>query len=393
MICLSSAVSSVPNPTLVDAGEPWCAGLPHVGNRALTEIERSWTLRRVASARRRLAAALAVALLTALGTAAVIVPGTPPLPAMAALGATWLVEAGLVGLLFALVAGPRSRRVLAALGSAYLLAAAVADAVASETLGRSLGRDVAELTTAVASAMLLLGLVEFGVRVRRAWGLPQCMRLVVEDLGRNEPVLLFEGPAAAPPPLVRGRLGRNHPTYRLEVLPHSRLVLRTDGHPVRTWATASIIRLAPARLHALRVELPQGVAHDSRHRLLRRGISPAERKEMMRQSRRLIHGVGGAALIGIGGTLYVVGRLHLDPRFHLLGPGPWVWYLLMLAGILLYLGRLRAGLRLREDARVRWLVTVHDEDQPADAAPRMEVLPVSRLVWTENSQPALWRAR
>ena len=66
-------------------------------------------------------------------------------------------------------------------------------------------------------------------------------------------------------------------------------------------------------------------------------------------------------------------------------------YLLGGAAAFHYVHRMRTASRLRADAELRWLVTVTDRDAPEGAAPRLEMLPVSRLAWTEHARPAPWR--
>ena len=73
-------------------------------------------------------------------------------------------------------------------------------------------------------------------------------------------------------------------------------------------------------------------------------------------------------------------------------PGALLWLLMAALATALYAGRLRAAGRLHQDAGFQWLVSVDDADpKTPDCVPRMEVLPVSRLLWTEDGRPAAWR--
>ena len=77
---------------------------------------------------------------------------------------------------------------------------------------------------------------------------------------------------------------------------------------------------------------------------------------------------------------------------HLLRPGAMLWLLLAVLASAVYATRLRAARRLRQDAGFQWLVSVDEADpRSPDTVPRMEVLPVSRLLWTEDGRPAAWR--
>jgi hypothetical protein len=67
-----------------------------------------------------------------------------------------------------------------------------------------------------------------------------------------------------------------------------------------------------------------------------------------------------------------------------------------------YARRIAAAKKLESDRELRWVVTVDDVHRDAAEpdgsttpiaanAPRLEVLPISHLAWTENASPAAWR--
>jgi hypothetical protein len=131
--------------------------------------------------------------------------------------------------------------------------------------------------------------------------------------------------------------------------------------------------------------------------LKRRSLSPAERGELARHidtlRRRywppIVATVGVAALVGV--RVWAEG-----PEADLFGAGSLLWYAVAVLTYLAYLRRLRAAQRLHWDRELRWVVTVHDRaklesSDGAGLAPKLEMLPISQLAWTENARPAAWR--
>ncbi len=373
------------------AAERWCAGLPHAGERALSDGELSWLGRRLERTRRRLVLGLAGLVLT---TAALPLAFAWRLPwgeALVLAALTWLGAAGLVGAGFALMGRSRVRRLLAAAGLLFMLAHVALESAAHHLMGRSLHPAVDDLTASVRAAILLLGLVELATRLRSGWRLLGALRQARHDVeaGRVE---VFA------PVAPGGAVGATVPSRprRVEVLPRSGLVLRAGGSLIHHWSLAPIAALAPARLHAMRVPIPGARARDPNLRIQRRSLSPDERTELRAQARRLRRHFGPVLTIWIAAAGYVAARAYLDGHApsaqDVLRPGALLWLLIAALATAIYANRLRAAKRLHQDAGFQWLVSVDEADpKTPDSVPRMEVLPVSRLLWTEDGRPAAWR--
>ncbi len=373
------------------AAERWCAGLPHAGERALSDPERAWLTRRLTRTRRRLLLAA-----TGLGLVTALLPlafawRVPLGEALGLAALAWLGAAGLVGAGFALTGRSRARRLLAAAGLLFMLGQVALESAAHHLLGRSLHPAVTDLTAAVRAAILLLGLIELWARARDGRRLLAALGRARADLARGRVEVFAAHTAqttattAAPPE-----------PHRLEVLPQSGLLLRAGGSLVQSWNLAPVAALAPARLHALRVPIPGARARDPNLRIHRRSLSPDERVELRAQARRLRRHVGPVVVTWLAAAGYVVARAALDGQgptmAHLLRPGAMLWLLLAVLASAVYATRLRAARRLRQDAGFQWLVSVDEADpRSPDTVPRMEVLPVSRLLWTEDGRPAAWR--
>ncbi len=192
----------------------------------------------------------------------------------------------------------------------------------------------------------------------------------------------------------RGEIVEAGPRHEIELLPRSGFVLQVDGRPLRRPLLARVTSVAPTVPHALRVALPSDLyaIASPTVQLERRSLTPAERQELERRA---------AGMRRPPWSLYVASPAVLAAAAwqwqHASAEVPWLGiaaiaaYLLGGATAFHYVQRLRTASRLRSDAELRWLVTVTDRNAPEGAAPHLEMLPVSRLAWTERARPASWR--
>jgi hypothetical protein len=192
----------------------------------------------------------------------------------------------------------------------------------------------------------------------------------------------------------------------LHVLPHSAVIVWAARESAAPWRIAHVAQVAPARPHAFRTELPAGVVAqtpDPGLRLQRRSLSPDERAEIDRHIHRLRARIGPAVAatlalaIATGWRVHAVGGVRDFFTGEMSGGAGWLgwlgWAALATFAYIGYARRVVAARRLEWDRRLRWVVTV-DEVAQGDASelcPKLEVLPVSQLMWTENAAPAPWR--
>ncbi|MEX1365850.1 MAG: hypothetical protein AB1Z98_22170 [Nannocystaceae bacterium] len=380
-----------------DAPRRYAAGLPHERERELADHDRAWLERRLR--RLRATTVLAVlAVLAVMGSAlwlGRVAPGwTRPLGGGLGLALCTVGTVGVVGCL-----GSRSPwRWLALAGLVVLAAAASASAwLPSMSLPRWL---VAEVLVGITA----LGTSAVGLWLGRRIHLVRRTSRVRDDL-EHAVVDCYEGPGPDGPldPLL-GRLRPTGPRHerarvRLELLPRSRLVVRMDGQRVERWEMAHVVDVAPTQPHAMRVDLPRGVApavSDPRMSLRRRSLTPLERAELERHIARLRRRWWPAAAL----TVLVVGlmtwNMRADPASSasdtLLDSSSLGWLALLVVVYVGYVRRVLAARKLEHDRRLRWVVTVHqDRDDPHCDPPTLEVLPVSQLAWTERASPSGWR--
>jgi hypothetical protein len=181
----------------------------------------------------------------------------------------------------------------------------------------------------------------------------------------------------------------------LELLPRSGVVLTRDGRAMRGLGLAQIAEVAPAQPHAFRTALPRGllrVHDDARVSLQRRSLSPGEHLEIDAHIARLRRAARPALAAVAAAALVLLGRLLADPDWRtLVDPVALGWYALAAVGVLGLLRRLGAARKLSSDLALRWVVTVADSKAGPAGVPRLEVLPVSHLAWTEDQEPAAWR--
>ncbi len=192
----------------------------------------------------------------------------------------------------------------------------------------------------------------------------------------------------------RGDLDDHGGPHTVDILPSSGLVLRVDGRAPRRPLLASVARIAPAAPHALRIALPPDLAAVSSPtvQLQRRSLTPAESEELSRHAATMRRPPFAVWLAGVSGLALAAASLAISQTTLQLVSTAGPALLLLAAALAHHLRRMRAATRLLEDQSLRWLVTVSDRDpHRADAAPRLEMLPVSQLAWSEHADPAPWR--
>ncbi len=222
---------------------------------------------------------------------------------------------------------------------------------------------------------------------------------ILADLSAGE-LEVFEGPGTPGNHALRHVLGRvpASRTIRLEVLPRAQLVVGIDRGFVRRWQLAHVAEIAPARPHAYRTALPDGVlrvGNDAKMRLERRSLTPDERAELTLHVRRLRRAAWPALAATLAVALVLGVRMSIEPDWHnLVDAVALGWYVLAGIAYFGYARRIAAARKLESDRELRWVVTVDDAAAATVAtpgAPRLEVLPISHLAWTENASPAAWR--
>ncbi len=382
-------------PALPPATCRYAAGLPHLDRRPLPEHDRTWLRRRLT--RLRLHVGLALGVTAGIMAGAHAVAARMPALDEALHGGLGLglVTLGSLGVLGCLGTRGWWRR-LALLGVLYLLPAlGLSTWWPDLSMPRWLTAEVLVGTTVLGLSYLGLGLAR---RLRLLRQVPRIRRdLAAGALDRYESEEPDRTLAPALAPLRTAGLLPAPETVRLEVLPRSGLVLRANGRRVERWMVVHLADVAPAQPHALRVDLPRGVAPaapDPHLRLQRRSLTPQERAEIARHITRLRQRWWPAALL----TVVVTGLVGWDLRTATASEGfpldgaSLGWLALLVVVYIGYGRRILAARRLEHDRRLRWVVTVHqDAADPRTDPPTLEVLPISQLAWTEKASPAGWR--
>jgi hypothetical protein len=376
-----------------DAPRRYAAGLPWVGARALDPVEVTWRRRQLSRLRWQVGGTL-VALIVAALVVAFAIPAVV-FVRIGGPGAAWLGAVGLVGLLGCLLYARGGFRVLAALGSLYLLGVSAFGQLQPHLLPRPEGLDAAVIV-----GMILLGtsfvvhtLVTRGVHVWRG-------RAITTDLDAGM-VERYAGVVSQPPSAALQRLLGDRPDpraeVRLDLLPASRLAVRVNGRRCAPWHAAHVAEVAAAQPHALRVELPRelsGASNDPRLKLERRSLTADERDELQAHARRLRERWGPVAAVTVAVVADASWRLATTTTSVLqsFDVVSLLWYGIAAVAWTSYARRLRAAYKLGCDQRLRWVVTVRNAGTDDDgSAPQLEVLPVSQLSWTEHAKPAGWR--
>ncbi len=371
------------------------AGLPRVGSRALEPHERAAIHRRLWVT--WIWAAVIVSVAVAGGLSAPVIGGALDPLTLESIGGVpgvFLALLGGLGLLGALVGGRGLWRIAALICVAYLLVV-----WGVETLVPILPRPSAVLTRLVLLAAVVTG---NGHTVARIWDRARVLvrlRALRRDL-HDGTVECFAGRTPTYPAdetLRRFRRARKRDrgdeVQRVELLPSSGVVLRVNGRALGRLEVAHLAEVAPSQPHALRVELPSGLVGTPHPgvRLRRRSLTPAEREELARHIHSLRRRYGGVAIVTVAAIGVLATRITstgADWRA-LLDPMAIGWYGLAAFTWAAYVRRILAARKLEHDRALRWVVTV-DPTEPR-RGPRLEVLPISQLAWTENASPATWR--
>ncbi|MBC8073423.1 MAG: hypothetical protein IAG13_34200, partial [Deltaproteobacteria bacterium] len=210
---------------------------------------------------------------------------------------------------------------------------------------------------------------------------------------------VFEGPGVPGNHALRDVLGRVAPNrnVRLEVLPRAQLVVGVDDAWTASWQLAHVAEIAATQPHAYRTALPAGVVAvvpDARIELRRRSLTPDERAEISDHVRRLRRAAWPALAATVAVVVVLGMRMSMTADWHnLVDAVALGWYTLAAIAYFGYARRIAAARKLESDRDLRWVVTVEDPQRAPERndAPRLEVLPVSHLAWTENASPAAWR--
>jgi hypothetical protein len=134
------------------------------------------------------------------------------------------------------------------------------------------------------------------------------------------------------------------------------------------------------------------VRSPARLQLQRRSLTPAESAEITAHIKSLRRQIWPALTATIAVAVVIGARLWIEGRWEaLLDSVALGWYALALVAYIGYGRRIVAARKLEFDRELRWVVTVDDPHKAGDSAPKLEVLPVSHLAWTENAAPAPWR--
>jgi hypothetical protein len=395
--------------TSVDGPSRYAAGLPRVGARrlALAEIaglRRSWRRARLVDA------VQLFALVATAGLGAAIVTGLVPALAREIGGVTGAFVA-LLGLGGALSGLPRLSRVARVL-VVLLLVAGVAVSIAWAP--GALASDDRTVWSWLRAPWIALVLVGNGVLALQVWLRVRLLlraRNIAIDL-REATVEVYTGQVGTGANAdelrrlwrasgrIEGRLVADAPA-KLEVLPRSGVAISCCARALRRFQTVHVAEVAPARPHAFRTSLPQGVIQvrsPARLQLQRRSLTPDESAEITAHIRSLRRRIWPAVAATIAVVLVVGVRLWLAQSRGavavaeaLLDAVALGWYALAIVAYVAYARRIVAARKLEFDRALRWVVTVDDPQGGGDAGPKLEVLPVSHLAWTENAAPASWR--
>lgn len=387
---MTDAEATVETPSRYAAGMAWL-GARRLSPAEVAGLRRSWR-------RARLVDLLQLAVITGSSTAASFV--------VAALTPAFALElGGRPGIAIALLGLGGVVLSLTRLRAGLRLAVALA-------LAACLGMSIAWGPSALASSWLrvpwiAIVLVGTGVLALEAW-----MRIrlhlrtgrIAKDL-RDGIVDVHGGPVGGAMVDELRRLWRASgrgvsplpldAPAQLEVLPSSGVTVSFCGRTLPRFETVHVAEVAAARPHAFRTSLPRGVIQvrsPARLQLQRRSLTPAESAEITAHIKSLRRQIWPALMATIAVAVVIGARLWIEGRWEaLLDSVALGWYALALVAYIGYGRRIVAARKLEFDRELRWVVTVDDPHKAGDAAPKLEVLPVSHLAWTENAAPAPWR--
>jgi hypothetical protein len=235
-------------------------------------------------------------------------------------------------------------------------------------------------------AIVLVGTGVLAIAIGQAVRLWQRRARLHADLAHGEVDVFLRADAAG---------ATRSAASRLDVLRHAGIVLARDGEAASSWSFVEVAEVAPARPHAFRTPLPGGLVRVGGRApawMQRRSLSPGEHLEIGAHIRRLRRAAMPALAAVIAATAVLGIRVALEPDWHNLVDGVALgWYLLAGLAVVGLRRRLGAARRLASDLSLRWVVTIADPKAGPAGAPRLEVLPVSMLMWTEHQLPAGWR--
>jgi hypothetical protein len=190
----------------------------------------------------------------------------------------------------------------------------------------------------------------------------------------------------------------------VEVLPNSSTILRVNGRAAPRHLRAPTSELAATQPHRFATSLPPElveVINDGGLDLQRRSLSNAEMEELdshaarFRRRFRWTMGVAGGSAVALGSWFsHALGAtIDLGEFPPALGEAVGWAAAALLLGLIAWMGYavwLRITYRIEADKELSWVITVRDRDARAHP-PKFEILPTSRLVWTEGRRPAGWR--
>jgi hypothetical protein len=181
----------------------------------------------------------------------------------------------------------------------------------------------------------------------------------------------------------------------VDVLRRSGLVVSINGCIVSELVRIGLVNVAAAQPYAFQAPLPhellrvEGMGATAK----RRGLSHAESDELERHIRSLRRRFGPSV---VAATI-VVAMLALQLRERadlLLHANALGWYVFAGFTFVDYVRRRWVARKLERDRSLRWVVTLTPKSATESVTPpRLEVLPVSQLAWTEGGRPAGWRRR
>lgn len=241
-------------------------------------------------------------------------------------------------------------------------------------------------------SFLAAGVVLLGAGLLRSLAVLRRWRHLRQDLAQGEVECFGEvGAAAEETPGAR----------TLEVLPRSQALLSANGKPILRWLAAPVAEATPPPAAPLRLAVSKTLADrlDSSVVVERRRLSAAELEELARHILRLQAPSGTLVLLIALTVLGLALSLAAGETFRGLLPRDLAYAALVSLAlglnIWVYLRARRLARRLARDRQDEWVWILAKEAAAGTAtaveAPTVELLPASRVVWTENGQPGGWR--
>jgi len=212
-------------------------------------------------------------------------------------------------------------------------------------------------------------------------------KTALEDIAAGE-VLIFSADSSEP------NVGGPDWIRDAEVLPRSNLALRVDGERLSSWKTLPVVAVAKPPGSAMEAPFHSPVASTfwPNEALSQRHLAQPEIEELLQLRKRILRRIPLGAL---GSAYFTAVLLRLLVSF---GSGRWKnelsvggWAVAVLVALGHAWKQTALSRRIAADVKERKVLVV----RPATGvpAPVAEVLPASRLYWTENGLPARWRTR